>query len=448
MGKNRLAVALICIAIALCTVLSACNGSGNNGEGTAGTKKPARTTQRTEVTTAVTEPMVTVSNLVPFIKEEDTNQVLGRLDPPLTVNIDDYTTIDLVYLGWPTVCKGDGSTLYAAASARMRHVDPFGVVVMFESHDNGETWSEPQIVVDTPLDDRDAGILYLGNGRLLISWFTNEGNAYIVGAHSNWRDDSRITDRQENAYINKFNSLPADERQDGSYVILSDDYGKTWGEIIRVPVTAPHGPTLMQDGETLIYIGAVKNAAAAGFPFDGNKALYIITSKDGGRTWTAFDKVDREGGWPYSEPHIIQLKDGSFLAASRVEGYFDIYTYISRSLDGHNWTPIAPIHAGQKGAPPHLLQLSNGAVLLSYGYRAGNCGSRYRISYDGGVTWSEEMILEIAHNPDNADLGYPSTVELDDGSLFTIYYQYYDQDRVASVLYTRWWLTEFDERTP
>jgi hypothetical protein len=40
----------------------------------------------------------------------------------------------------------------------------------------------------------------------------------------------------------------------GSYVRLSEDYGVTWGEPVRLPVTAPHGPTLCKDG-SLIYLG-------------------------------------------------------------------------------------------------------------------------------------------------------------------------------------------------
>ena len=40
------------------------------------------------------------------------------------------------------------------------------------------------------------------------------------------------------------------------------------------------------------------------------------------------------------------------------------------------------------------------------------------------------------------DLGYPATVELDDGSLMTVYYQKYEDDANCSILYTRWRLGE------
>ena len=36
------------------------------------------------------------------------------------------------------------------------------------------------------------------------------------------------------------------------------------------------------------------------------------------------------------------------------------------------------------------------------------------------------------------DHGYPSSVELSDGSILTVYYQRYRDDAFASILQTRW----------
>ncbi len=94
------------------------------------------------------------------------------------------------------------------------------------------------------------------------------------------------------------------------------------------------------------------------------------------------------------------------------------------------------------GAPAHFLELSNGAVLLTYSYRVGTRGVRGCLSYDGGVTWDTEE-FEISNNTStkNNDLGYPSTVELADGTLITVYYQPYGDDYPSSLLYTKWKLT-------
>ncbi len=446
--NNQLIVVCVCLLIALATVLSACGGAGDNGDGTLGTKKPSKTTERTEATTAAaTEQMVTANNLVPEIQASDRNKVLSRLDPPLTVNIDENTTIDLDYQGWPSICKGEEGTLYAASSARKLHVCPFGAVVMYESHDNGETWSEARIVVDTPMDDRDAGIVYLGNGKLLISWFQNPQDTYIKGELDTWQDNSHITDEQKAAALKRLNSLSPTDRQAGSFVILSEDYGQTWGDIVRVPVSAPHGPSLMQDGKTLLYLGHVSNPTAAGFNnFDGSH-LYIVTSSDYGKNWKLLGAIKHENpNYRYVEPHIIQLTDGSFLAAVRVHDYTGandgMHIQTATSLDGRNWTPLQRISDTMRGGPAHLLQLSNGVVLMTYGFRDSQCGNRYRLSYDGGKTWGKEVILNISDTPNGGDLGYPSTVELADGTLITAYYQTYKNDYYRSFLYTKWKLVE------
>ena len=72
------------------------------------------------------------------------------------------------YQAWPSVCCDENGVLYAVCSGhRVAHVCPFGKNLMFTSHDGGETWSPPIIVNDTRLDDRDAGITYLGNGKMI-----------------------------------------------------------------------------------------------------------------------------------------------------------------------------------------------------------------------------------------------------------------------------------------
>lgn len=77
------------------------------------------------------------------------------------------------YQGWPSVTRDENGILYAASSAfRMQHVDPSGKTAMFVSRNEGETWTKPIVVNDSYYDDRDAGIISLGDGKLLLSWFS------------------------------------------------------------------------------------------------------------------------------------------------------------------------------------------------------------------------------------------------------------------------------------
>ena len=89
------------------------------------------------------------------------------------------------YCGWPTVCKDDKGVLYAAFSGhRAAHVCPFGKDIMCVSYDEGKSWSAPMIINDTELDDRDAGILSLGNDTLMMTFFNHPRKFYVDRRHT------------------------------------------------------------------------------------------------------------------------------------------------------------------------------------------------------------------------------------------------------------------------
>ena len=70
------------------------------------------------------------------------------------------------YYAWPSVTRlPDGSLAAVASGFRVDHVCPFGKAVICYSKDEGKTWTNPSIVIDTPLDDRDAGITVFGPNR-------------------------------------------------------------------------------------------------------------------------------------------------------------------------------------------------------------------------------------------------------------------------------------------
>ena len=63
------------------------------------------------------------------------------------------------YHGWPTLTRRhNGELLLVCSGGRQSHVCPFGRIELMRSHDNGTTWSWPRVVLDGPIDDRDAGV--------------------------------------------------------------------------------------------------------------------------------------------------------------------------------------------------------------------------------------------------------------------------------------------------
>jgi hypothetical protein len=91
---------------------------------------------------------------------------------------------------------------------------------------------------------------------------------------------------------------------------------------------------------------------------------------------------------------------------------------------------------GVWGTPSHLLRLRDGRLLMSYGYRRAPFGNQARVSADEGATWSTPMT--ISADGAGGDLGYPSTVELDDGSFLTVWYER-TKDSPAAVLRQAHW---------
>jgi hypothetical protein len=58
---------------------------------------------------------------------------------------------------------------------------------------------------------------------------------------------------------------------------------------------------------------------------------------------------------------------------------------------------------------------------MTYSYRRDPGGNQARLSLDGGRNWSEP--LSVSADATTWDLGYPSTVELADGTLLTVWYE-------------------------
>jgi hypothetical protein len=77
---------------------------------------------------------------------------------------------------------------------------------------------------------------------------------------------------------------------------------------------------------------------------------------------------------------------------------------------------------------------------MTYGYRRRPFGNQVRVSSDHGRTWSEP--LTISDDGIGTDLGYPSTVELADGSLLSVWYEVLAGSSHAVLRQARWRLRD------
>lgn len=322
------------------------------------------------------------------------------------------------YFAWPTIARlKDGNLACSCSGFRIRHICPFGKAVISYSRDEGKTWTHPSVVIDTPLDDRDSG-LCVSNDKVIMTSFNN-----TPAEQKNWversvaRGDTSPSLNLWRGYLSVVKD-DAVEKYYGSTYKISYDGGYTFGELRKSPVTSPHGPFVANDGR-IIWVGKTfsireKENGIALAEMDENENFVIKTVLP--------DLPDKYENCLPCEPHAVQLKDGTIIVEIRVQkdGLFTILQ--SESYDnGVSFTVPHQIIPDLAGSPPHLLIHSSGKVVLTYACRHENYGIKAIISDDGCKTFSPEITL--TGNALSPDLGYPASVEREDGSIITVYYE-------------------------
>ncbi len=206
---------------------------------------------------------------------------------------------------------------------------------------------------------------------------------------------------------------------------ISSDNGKTWDRGLLDLNLIPHGDIFtLPDGRLACPVYKSLSVKPR------RSASAVIFSHDGGKTWGEEQVVAED----VNETYVLRRRsDGQWLAVGRTDcrdrmdsalphGSGEI---LIRSHDaGKNWSEprlIAP--QGQENA--HLLELADGRLLCSITSRIpGLFGVVMRMSNNGGETWSLPVVLLSCPARDwhKTDSGYPSSVQLDDGSIVTAYY--------------------------
>jgi predicted neuraminidase len=289
------------------------------------------------------------------------------------------------YEAFPDVCRTASGELLCVFYAGYGHVSdprpdlPQGArIALCRSHDDGRTWSPAEVVVDTPIDDRDPSIVPLANGELLVTFMTYDSN-----------------------------------RKEGTHQVFSvrsADGGHSWGrpQPIDTPFTQLEAvstpPRRMPDGRLLL-------TPYGNFTGDSRsyKHAAVLESRDEGRTWTTLAEVKgADKRTVLLEPDLVSLPGNRLLMLCRPA------MLRTESLDGgRTWT--VPEEVGISGDCPYLL-LTSKQVLL--------CGIRHRptkstcviYSHDLGQTWKGPLAI------DNVQGAYPSLVELPDGRILVVYY--------------------------
>ena len=324
------------------------------------------------------------------------------------------------YLSFPSFQIDPSGVLYtvfrsAPGKKSKTHIDTRSIAIIKHSHDDGKHWRVMGHIASglNHTGIQDSALTVLENGDLLLSYF-----AWVsrIGKH---------TKKRRNVTMQ------------GLFTRYSSTGGQTWGLTKHTPhysalQVASSQPAIVHYGDFLAFCGY-------GDIGGGGACCLLVRPQIGGEDWGKPRKIahDPTGKLDFLEPCLVDCKGNHWLCLMRVEGEGGTRIYQAHSWDrGETWE--VPRDTGIQGVPPHVLKLRDGRVLCTYGRRIKPYGIRVCWSYDDGLTWDTEREIVLRDDGGGWDLGYPSTVQLQNGKLLTGYYFYTKKDKRRRIECTVW----------
>ena len=335
----------------------------------------------------------------------------------------------------PTVVIGQGDGLFVDGYSPKSW--EFGM--LGRSTDGGKTWAH----VGSPFDMRfrvPKGSKHLGGVRSNGVGITRDGSL-LVHFGVQYNDGRETTGGYDDP------SYRLDE-----YVVRSPDQGKTWDAPVKLNATDLEMTgsqkcrfAQLPDGRVALVMGSW-DRAADGEPIpqaDRYARTYLYTSDDDGRTWQRSAKPICFHGY---EPDLLALPSGRLLLAIRYQrsklpsdpadlvsphlmrsdkppytkskqvgsGLVARFTAVLHSDDGgKTWTEPRLV-TGFDEQTGSMVRLSDGTIILPFGYKTDTRGQRFVASYDEGETWSR-TVYQL-----HADGQYASSVVLADDTIVTV----------------------------
>lgn len=184
----------------------------------------------------------------------------------------------------------------------------------------------------------------------------------------------------------------------------SSDRGATWQER-RAVVTPPPGKTFTRNGfdrgirvhKGIMELpdGRLLVGAYGKFAEDQRWSGMLISSTDGGSSWSVWGVINADNAVGIAEPAFSRTRDGRLVAVLRGSpesaGLLQSYS----SDDGRTWTPptkiVAPTPTVTGAVEPSLVLQPNGQLVLAYGRPANHA----LVSASGnGDDWGSYQLLQ------------------------------------------------------
>ena len=309
-------------------------------------------------------------------------------------------------------------------------------IACFSQENNGELVARDFIFEDDrPFRECHASTLVrLDDGNYLVAWFggTKEKDPDVgiwlsKGSQGSWSAPHQVAKIRNDAHWNPVlfddgkgtvylyfkvgKEIPTWE----TWVTLSKDGGITWS----IPVELVKGdtggrgpvrnkPLLLSDGSWL----------AGASHEEGLWNVFVDRSEDNGKTWqaTPYLTLDRSrfNGKGVIQPTLWESAPGVVhLLVRSTDGKI----YRSDSKDyGKTWCDLYATAMPNNNSGIDVVKLADGTLVLAYNPVSGNWASRamlnIAISYDNGLTWPKNFVLE--NDPiERTEFSYPAIITFD-----------------------------------
>ena len=322
-----------------------------------------------------------------------------------------------------------------------------GRICLVRSKNEGRTWSKPVVIYDDIHDNRDPHINQLSDGSLICSFFSlrfdlpepiqtkSKEPEYTREQIEKYGNNPDLLKEQKPAGGKEITGQETGPKRKwtgwGPFILKSENNGKSWdknAELVPVSTSGWYCSAKVREMPDGAYLLPVYHVEPSGQAAWGG----VIPSYDKGKTWEKEITIGREANLVLAaETDIIMLNDNRLYAALRGDGS-KVNMHFSTSRDmGRSWEPVTDI--GFVGHAPSFTRLKTGEILLSYRAYDPNMGyyTGLRISRDEAETWEGPYLI------DEKVGGYPSTVELKDGSILIIYYEEGDRSAIRALRFKK-----------
>lgn len=324
-----------------------------------------------------------------------------------------YLAVDNV-CAWPNIKRLRDGRLMVVHFNQPCHLRWEGTIDLRISEDHGRTWdfvSHP--VQNEPKTNRGnvaVGVLPDGSILILCSGWDN-----VLPYPGKYAEDHYNDDTIRESLTGQSPLWPVR--------LLSTDSGSTWKNAdIVIPendpdfLWIPYGDILNLAGGRLgCSMYSIKRSALnpdySGT--DGKRGSFYFESSDSGLTWTCVGQISSVG----NETALHQTSEGKLFAAVRSDK-LDLFISCDQ---GRSWQ-FAHTLTGPREYPGSFTTLAEGFLMLSYGIRRQGLygvGIQLLDLQDGTL---KQAPLVLADFGPTSDGGYPSSLQLADGSIVTAYY--------------------------